>query len=178
MSDYRTATTSFEAELCFADEPRKQRGTVFLPPRSQHARAMRPEERLNEDEPFFPFLPDGEKHAILVSKRHLAALLVSNEEYERFTLQGVSADVERSVTIVCTHETYKGTLSFDAPRERRRVQDALNAKGSFIVLGVGAARAIINKASIRIVKDCEEETLRPAALPPSARHETDVGSSS
>ena len=69
MDDLAIPTIQLRAEIRYFDE-RPLSGRIFLPEQAQHhGGPTRPEEWMNEGGPFFPFIPDDSKAAVILNKR-------------------------------------------------------------------------------------------------------------
>ena len=161
MESLKTPVITFAARVDFIGG-RTESGQVFMAPIAQHARATRPEERMNERDSFFPFLPDGKDHAILINKRHIAGVTISTEEYER--ILGADAALvgdRRRVVLECADGRYEGVITLQAPSQRRRTLDFVNGEEKFVTLKMADGYRLIPKEQIALVAHCEDSTLRP-----------------
>jgi hypothetical protein len=125
------------------------RGRLFLPPgASAPSGPMRPEERLNDADDFFPFQPDGHADVFLINKGAVSSVTLSVPE----------RDVEqalphRRVVVTCDGREYEGSIVLDTPDTQLRVLDRLNAPGRFVAVRQGRLEHLVNKRRIaRVVE--------------------------
>lgn len=151
-------------EIVCADATR-QRGQLFLAPSAaHHAGAERPEERLNDDCDFFPFLPDKHERSVIVNKHQVIVLsldLTQSEQLRRWW--GIDADddelliphMKQRILVECDGVELEGVLVMDAPQHQRRTLDLLNRAERFICLRDHDQLHLINRK--RIVRASELE---------------------
>lgn len=131
----RVPTTTFTAEVVLADGE-GLRGRFFVPSyTSLHPGPMRPDERLNDEADFFPFLLSDSPEPVIVNKKQVAwvafdmrTLPQPNEEesYE------VVSTPEHRVSVHCRGRTLEGVLVIDLPEYKSRVLDRLNQPERFL----------------------------------------------
>jgi hypothetical protein len=101
---------------------------------------MRPDERLNDEADFFPFLTSGSEGPVIVNKRQVAWVafdvrsfpsLPDDEEYE------APPTPEHRVSVQCRGRQLEGVLVIDLPQYKSRVLDRLNQPERFLRLKEG-----------------------------------------
>lgn len=174
-TEYRIPTTTLTVEIISADATR-QRGQLFLAPAAaHHAGAERPEERLNDDSDFFPFLPENQERSVIVNKHQVIVLsfdLTQSEQLRRWW--GIDTDedeiliphMEQRILVECDGVELEGVLVMDAPQHQRRTQDLLNRAERFICLRDDDQLHLINRKRIvrasEIASEAPEESDRPS----------------
>lgn len=140
------------AEVLCADG-RVLRGRVFLPATAaSHAGAMRAEEWMNDPQPFFPFLPDGEGSPVILNKDQLVVVTVAAAADRDETLDEVGAPVRR-VGVECGALRLVGDVVVDMPANHSRVLDLLNRPGAFLNVRDGERHHLVAKARITRVSE-------------------------
>jgi len=140
------------AEVLCADG-RVLRGRVFLPAAAEsHAGAMRAEEWMNEPDPFFPFLPDGEGAPVILNKDQLLVVTVSASADRDDTAEQVRAPV-RQVSVECGALRLRGEVLIDMPADSSRVLDLLNRTGAFLNVRDGDRHYLVSKSRITRVSE-------------------------
>jgi hypothetical protein len=140
------------AEVLCADG-RVMRGRVFLPATAaSHAGAMRAEEWMNDPQPFFPFLPDGEGSPVILNKAQLVVLTVAASTDHDETLDEVGVPVRR-VSVECGALRLAGDVLVDMPANHSRVLDLLNRPGAFLNVHDGERHHLVAKARITRVSE-------------------------
>ena len=140
------------AELLMADG-RVLRGRVFLPATAEsHAGAMRAEEWMNDPQPFFPFLPDGEGSPVILNKGQLVVMTVAASADRDETLDEVGAPVRR-VSVECGALHLTGDVLVDMPANHLRVLDLLNRPGAFLNVRDGERHHLVSKTRITRVSE-------------------------
>jgi hypothetical protein len=146
--ELKVPVETLQASLLCADGERLT-GRLFLPPgASAPSGPMRPEERLNDADEFFPFQPDGQADVILINKEAVSVVTLSLPE----------RDVEqalphRRVVVACDGREYQGSIVLDTPDTQLRVLDHLNAPGRFVAVREGKLEHLVNKRRIgRVVE--------------------------
>jgi hypothetical protein len=129
------------------------RGRVFLPATAaSHAGAMRAEEWMNEPQPFFPFLPDGEGSPVLLNKDQLVVVTVAASADRDETLDEVGAPVRR-VSVECGALRLSGDVLVDMPANHSRLLDLLNRAGAFLNVRDGERHHLVAKGRITRVSE-------------------------
>ena len=133
--DLRLSTATFVAEVVLADGE-VLRGRFFVPSHtSLHPGPMRPDERLNDDADFFPFLSADSHEPVIVNKRQVAwvtfdvTTLPTSEEEETY---GAVSRPEHRVSVHCKGQELEGVLLIDLPSYKSRVLDRLNQPERFL----------------------------------------------
>jgi hypothetical protein len=140
------------AEVLCADG-RVLRGRVFLPATAaSHPGAMRAEEWMNDPQPFFPFLPDGEGSPVILNKDQLVVVTVAASADHDETLDAVGAPVRR-VSVECGALRLAGEVVVDMPANHTRVLDLLNRSGAFLNVRDGERHHLVAKARITRVSE-------------------------
>ncbi len=135
------------AEVLCADG-RVLRGRVFLPATAaSHPGAMRAEEWMNDPQPFFPFLPDGEGSPVILNKEQIVVVTVAASADHDATLDEVSSPVRR-VSIECGALRLSGDVLLDLPANHSRVLDLLNRAGAFLNLREAERHHLVAKHRI------------------------------
>jgi len=95
---------------------------------------MRPDERLNDDADFFPFLPAGSNEPVIVNKRCVAWVTFDMGTFppsqDDESLEVVSP--EHRVRVDCRGRRLEGALVIDLPEYKSRVLDRLNQPERFL----------------------------------------------
>ena len=172
--EYRIPTTTLTVEIICADATR-QRGQLFLAPSAaHHSGAERPEERLNDDSDFFPFLPESQERSVIVNKHQVIVLsldLTQSKQLRRWW--GIEAaddevlvpHMEQRILVECDGVELEGVLVMDAPQHQRRTQDLLNQADRFLCLRDQNQLHLINRRRIvrasEIPTEKSEEPERP-----------------
>jgi hypothetical protein len=142
------------AEVLCADA-RVMRGRVFLPATAaSHPGAMRAEEWMNDPQPFFPFLPDGEGSPVILNKDQLVVVTVAASADRDETLDEVGAPVRR-VSVECGALRLSGEVVVDMPANHSRVLDLLNRPGAFLNVRDGERHHLVAKARITRVSEAQ-----------------------
>ena len=123
MSDYKIEKVRRSLSVILADGTRLE-GDVFLLPTSRHrSRPEEPTDLLNDAEPFFALVRDGE--ALLVAKATVIMAEVAvgeSDEEEDLASLGVPVEVTMIDGSTCT-----GSIFLETRTERPRLLDFLNA---------------------------------------------------
>lgn len=96
---------------------------------------MRPDERLNDDADFFPFLPSGAAEPVILNKRAVAWVTVDTRSIEKLDEDDGSESVssrEHRVSVDCLGRRLEGALVIDLPEDKSRVLDQLNQPVRFL----------------------------------------------
>jgi hypothetical protein len=142
------------AELLCADG-RVLRGRVFLPATADsHPGAMRAEEWMNDPQPFFPFLPDGEGSPVILNKEQIVVVTVAASADRDDTLDEVGSPVRR-VSVECGALRLTGDVLVDMPANHSRVLDLLNRPGAFLNVRDGERHHLVAKARITRVSETQ-----------------------
>jgi hypothetical protein len=165
-SEYRVPTKRLAADVICTDGARLS-GTLFLPASTTwHSGPMLPEERLNDESDFFPFLVDDGEPTI-VNKDQVLVLTFDNSEVELPVPNGEAAESplaetgdfsvpERPVALDCGELHLEGGLPMDVPPHQQRVLDFLNRPQRFILLNAGDQVHLINRARITRARELPE----------------------
>lgn len=137
------------------------RGRVFLPASAEgHSGPMRIDEWMNDPQPFFPFLPDGEGRPAILNKHEIVALTVAESHGGTAGEDAAEVPICR-VAVECGSLRLVGDVRIDMPAHQARVLDLLNRGDAFLMLRDGGHQHFVRKARIsRVV-----ELLEPAASP-------------
>jgi hypothetical protein len=155
VSELRLPTHATSAEIR-CDDGRVLTGRVFIPvSSSQHSGEMRPDEWMNEGTPFFAFLPDESKKAILLNKQQVAVLTIAPipEVLDEETREEV---VTRRVAIDVGDRRVQGQIAIDMPENHRRLLDFLNRPEAFLTVRGDERWHLIRKGLITRVVEIEE----------------------
>ncbi|SRR5258708_7370564 len=153
-NELRVPTVRLAVEIRYFDE-RPMRGSIFLPAGAQrHGGAMRPDEWMNQANPFFPFQPEEGGRPIVLNKRYVVVLTVTltGEESERDD----DAGSIRKVTVQCGTLELNGTIYLEMPENQRRLLDFVNRPEPFLNLHDGEQRHIIQKNRITSITESAE----------------------
>jgi hypothetical protein len=154
--ELRVPTANLEVEVVCADG-RSFTGRIFLPVLSaHHSGAMRPLEWMNDNTPFFPFLPSGGASSIILNKHEVLILTAAAplEEDEDEMNPGIPL---RSVVVECRDRVISGLVAIDMPDNQRRVLDFLNRNDTFLTVRDGARHHLVRKARITRVVEPKED---------------------
>ena len=98
---------------------------------------MRPDERLNDDTDFFPFLPAEAPEPIILNKKQVTCVT-----FDTRTFPASSAEQDEAIEVVSSPEhrvsvtfrgrTIEGVLLIDLPEYKSRVLDRLNHPERFL----------------------------------------------
>jgi hypothetical protein len=151
----RVPTVALDAEVLCADG-RTFLGRIFVPPSaSHHDGATRPEEWMNEEPEFFPFLPDKAAVPIILNKPEVLILSVPAVADAGDVAEGVAVP-ERRVAVVVGGRRIVGTIVLDMPENHCRVLDYLNRGDRFLTLRDGDRHHLVQKARITRVEEARE----------------------
>jgi hypothetical protein len=135
FSDLRVPTTTFTAEIALV-EGETLIGRFFVPAHtSLHPGPMRPDERLNDEADFFPFLPADSTEPVIVNKRQVAWVAFDVRTFPSFRDEESyepPSMPEHRVGVHCRGRTLAGTLVIDLPQYKSRVLDRLNHQERFL----------------------------------------------
>jgi hypothetical protein len=146
------------ADVLLADG-RRFSGRLFLPAASEsHAGAMRVDEWLEEPASFFPFLPDGEGHPVILNKEQVVALAVRHTGPADENEAGIP---RRYLRVECGSLQVQGEVLIALPPDQLRVLDLLNRTGRFLEVREGERYHYLRKTRVTRVSE-------PAAPDPSA----------
>ena len=148
--DLRVPTATFVAEIVLADGE-ALRGRFFVPSHtSLHPGPMRPDERLNDDADFFPFLPSDSSEPVILNKRQVAwvtfdtrSFPTSDDEESVETLLP-----EHRVAVDCRGQRLEGALVIDLPGYKSRVLDRLNHPERFLRIKNGTLLHYVSRDHI------------------------------
>ena len=147
----------------------------MAPLAAHHAGAERPEDRLNDDSDFFPFLPEDHERSVVVNKHQVIVLsldLTQSEQLRKWW--GIDAadeqvavpPAQQRILVECDGVELEGVLVMDAPQHQRRTQDMLNRPDRFVCLRDHDHLHLINRR--RIVRASEVPRAESAPGDPSA----------
>ena len=122
MSEYRIEKLRRQLSVVLTDGTRLE-GEVFLRPNSRHrVRPEEPEDLLNDAEPFFALVRQGE--AVLVAKSNvsLAETVVPQDDDSSLAALGVPVEVTLTDGSVCV-----GSIFLETRADRPRLLDYLNS---------------------------------------------------
>lgn len=156
MIELRVPTVHLEVEVVCADG-RSFVGRIFLPVlAARHSGPMRPMEWMNDNVPFFPFLPAGESTSVILNKHEVLILTVAApaEEEEDALPPGT---LLRRVLVECRGRVIEGRVAIDMPENQRRVVDCLNFPEPFLTVRDGARHHLVRKARITRILEPREE---------------------
>lgn len=160
MSELRVPTIPTEVQILYADEMHLA-GTVFLPALAhRHGGPARPEEWINDEVPFFPFVEPTRKGAILLNKDRVVVLSVAVEHAPPpEDDEEAAAPLYRAtaVRVECAGRPFDGVLHIEMPAGRERVQDYLNQRSRFVPLYSENTCHLIRKIHIDRVVELREE---------------------
>jgi hypothetical protein len=151
--ELKVPTHATVAEVVLSDK-RTLNGRVFIPiSSSQHSGPMRPDEWLNLDRPFFPFLADDSKATVLLNKEQVAVLSIAASAEEEPT----GAEIpERLVIVETPDRRIEGTVRIDMPSGRQRLLDWLNRAEPFLLLRAPFRWHLVRKSLItRVIEHPE-----------------------
>jgi hypothetical protein len=155
MTDLAIPTIQLRAEIRYFDE-RPLSGRIFLPQQAAHHEGpTRPEEWMNEGGAFFPFVPDSSERAVILNKRYIVVLTVT-EGYEALNLPEETG-VSRYVQVKCGSLEIEGLVYIDMPDTHRRLTDWVNRPEPFLMLREGELRHLIQKSRITFLTEPAEE---------------------
>jgi hypothetical protein len=156
MSELKVPTVVLQAEVECADG-RRFVGRIFIPAASaKHPGPTRPDEWLNAESPFFPFLPDEAAVPVLLNKREVLVLTVPAAASDGEIAEGVEVPVRR-VSVEAEARRLEGMLIIDMPQNHLRVLDCLNRPEPFLTLRDGELHHLIQKERITRVIEMREE---------------------
>jgi hypothetical protein len=138
--DLRVPTTTFAAEVVLVDGEALL-GRFFVPAHtSLHPGPMRPDERLNDDADFFPFLPADSAEPVIVNKRQVAWVAFDVRTFPPATEDDsyeAPSTPEHRVAVHCRGKRLEGVLVIDLPQYKSRVLDRLNHPERFLRIKEG-----------------------------------------
>ena len=153
MDELRVPTLKLSVSIGYFDEERLK-GDVFLPAMAaNHDGPTRPEEWLNHENPFFPFVPDGESGAVILNKRYVIVLSVPLGAFSGVGLTGI----ERKVSLECGRLKMKGSVLIDMPASQSRLADWINRPDRFLVLRDETDVHLVQKSRITRLSEIREE---------------------
>jgi hypothetical protein len=130
-------------------------GTIFLPTlAAHHDGPTRPEEWLNQGEqPFFPFLPEGQNRAIILNKERLRVLTIRLAA--EIDIQAEDRPFAVPVTVECGDRSLRGLLVIELPSGHARLLDYMNTRELFVPLWTEDALHLIRKSCITRISEDE-----------------------
>jgi hypothetical protein len=159
LRDLRVPTATFVAEVVLAGGE-ALRGRFFVPSHtSLHPGPMRPDERLNDDADFFPFLPAEGTDPVILNKRQVAWVTFDTRTFpssdEDESLEELSPG--HRVSVDCHGKKLEGTLVIDLPGYKSRVLDRLNQPERFIRIKDGSFLHYVSRDHIsKVVQSTEK----------------------
>ena len=152
--DLRIPTVAIAAEVLL-QSGEKLAGQVFLPLlASRHSGRPRPDEWVNQPTGFFPFLPEGRPHAVILNKDTVQ--IISMDLSPELSVEDASTGFTSRVALRLGEKVLEGTLLIDMPAERTRVLDYLNHGEHFIPLWGTDAYHLVRKSCITMITEKEE----------------------
>jgi len=149
--DLRVPTTTFTAEVVLV-EGETLLGRLFVPAHtSLHPGPLRPDERLNDEADFFPFLLADSPEPVIVNKRQVAWVAFDvrtfptssdDDDYE------APSTPEHRVSIHCRGRKLEGVLVIDLPQYKSRVLDRLNQPERFLRIKEAHLLVYVNRDHI------------------------------
>jgi hypothetical protein len=117
---------------------------------------MRPLEWMNDNAPFFPFLPAGESASVILNKHEVLILTVDAPAQEDEDALPPGTPL-RHVVVECRGRAIEGLIAIDMPENQRRVLDSMNLAEPFLTVRDGLRHHLIRKARITRVLESREE---------------------
>jgi hypothetical protein len=164
--DFRVPTATFDAELVCIGAP-SLKGKLFVAASAAwHPGPTRPEERMNDENDFFPFLPESGNRPVLINKQSVVAVAVEAAERgpdprsasdELVQLPDETYLPRRRVRLECTELVLEGYLVMAMPRSRQRLLDYLNQPMRFIALRAGERLYWVNREHIAGATELDAE---------------------
>lgn len=149
MSDYRIEKVRRQLSVVLTDGSRLE-GDVFLRPVSRHrSRPEEPADLLNDPEPFFALLRNGE--ALLVAKANVARAETSYDHDDELEISalGISVEVTLRDGSACT-----GCVFLESRADRPRLLDFLNSYHARFLPIVDARQVfLVNTQTIAHVRE-------------------------
>jgi hypothetical protein len=140
--------------LVVCTDGRELSGRVFVPiVSSTHPGPMRPEEVLNGEGEFFPFLPDDRDGAVMLNK---GTVLVVSVDAGSEAVAGEAVDIDRTVVVECPGRAIEGHLHIDMPFHHSRVLDYLNRPEWFLAVHHGGRVHLVRKQNIILVREVRQ----------------------
>jgi hypothetical protein len=155
LTDLRLPTIALPAEIRYFDE-RLLSGRIYLPARAQrHDGPMRPDEWMNQRSVFFPFMPDGDQHPVILNKRYVVVLSLTDGAGHLEMPEEVG--VCRHVEVQCGSLRMEGLVYIDLPENQSRLLDWVNRPEPFLMLHEGKTNHMIQKSRITFLSEPLEE---------------------
>jgi hypothetical protein len=149
VSDYRIEKVKRPLSVLLVDGSRMD-GDVFLRPVSRHrSRPEEPADLLNDAEPYFALLRDGE--ALLVAKASVARAETPTSQEDELEISALGVTVEVTMTdgSICT-----GSIFLDTRHDRPRLLDYLNGYHERFLPVVDARQVfLVNTQTIAHVRE-------------------------
>ena len=102
---------------------------------SLHPGPMRPDERLNDEADFFPFLPSESAEPVIVNKRQVVWVAFDTRSFPPASTDDdyeAPSSPEHRVSVDCQGRKVDGVLVIDLPQYKSRVLDRLNHPERFL----------------------------------------------
>lgn len=157
--DLRIPTATFVAEVVLADGE-ALRGRFFVPSHtSLHPGPMRPDERLNDDADFFPFLPSDASEPVILNKRQVAWVTFDTRSFPSADDDDSVGTLlpEQRVSVDCRGQKLEGALVIDLPGYKSRVLDQLNHPERFLRIRDGSFLHYVSRDHISKVVETANE---------------------
>ncbi len=136
---------------------RSVEGTFACPDRGSDNPAAELRTLLGSDDRFVPFVPDGEKRSVLLNRRGIVSVRLTNPE--DVSRAGESGD-PRSITLVLMNDVeLEGQVRVLAPIGHTRTLDYLNEAGGFVhFYAEDGGHLLINVHWILVARDRDDLT--------------------
>lgn len=153
MSDYRVEKLRRPLSVVLRDGQRLD-GEVFLRPVSRHrSRPEEPFDLLNEADPYFAFVREGE--TVLVAKTSVARAETSYETEDDIDAESLGASLGVQVEVTLHDGTVcSGSIFLESRSDRPRLLDFLNAyHGKFLPVVDATQVILVNTQTIAHVRE-------------------------
>lgn len=151
MTDYRIEKMRRFMAIVLADGQRIE-GEIFLRPTApRHNRAERPDDLLNDPNPFFPMMCDGMVR--LVAKANVVVAETSNELDDEFEAPVLGIPVEATLM---DGSSRRGSVFLETRPDRPRLLDFLNSyTARFLPLVAVGRIVLLNTQSIAYMREVD-----------------------
>lgn len=149
VSDYRIEKLRRELAVILSDGSRVE-GEVFLRPVSRHrSRPEEPVDLLNDAEPFFALMRNGE--AVLIAKAQVTSAVTTLDEDDALDTGALGVTVELTLR---DGTVYDGSIFMESRNDRPRLLDFLNAyRERFLPIVSPGQLLLVNTESIAHVRE-------------------------